>query len=926
MSPRPQLTQAGILTLISQLVQRPVRTDHRLPLIWLSSRERGTQVLEALVARLRSPRRYLVPHARVEATPGRPARDIRALLRIFCAELSALRFGAERLRFRRYELVEFLMGLNLSQLSTEDRSREIVRLLRERHRRRSQDIDRELNGIDFGSQYRLPIWLIWRVLPKAFFRAAVSGKFPGFGSRYRWFMRQQYLAPLQSVNFLGFAERLTEGVREREDVDQIDKLLVHAFLEDLRRAYRRRPWPWLIEGRRRTAYPVVLIDNATENSAGHRLLQLINEVRNETGQSDPLLVVCSSDEVPQAPNQATVRGVVEPDSGIRRNSDPVYRDAVYREWVETLPGSRRARVDTAWDLPISVTESAGLEPTFEPIGSRRPPRFARRIVVAAVAVVPVLAGIGWVGWQYGGGLDCRHWPFRGQVNIRSIGGECIGYSDSSYFRFNDEPSQKNASGQEALLRSQDTIFAQNRTIRALWEDGKRRRPYITLVYLGIFTGRPTNPTEEAYSGEREELEGLAIAQKDSIVRPATDKFPLLNIVIANGGHEMQYATEAVDMIGRLAADDPTVVGVIGWDESRDTTAKALRKLNMIGLPAIATALSADQIDRNSQLYLQISAPNKDQARMIGEYANKLLHVKNARIYWTIGGVSSIDKDLFVNTLVHDLNATLPGLGITIDNHNINNPRIDDELFDAAQFPGDACAYRGVAIFAGRWTEFSDFLEALKCPDGRSLNVIASDSVGRYMENSTLRKNAPAMLPVVYSSRSDLITCESFRETSDSSILRFFQLINETDIFRQYCGRGNGLIGQRMTAAYDAAELALDAVQHLDEDILRGDSQQEWNPRSIVPADVYLKILQRNRKTPFDGITGVISYKNAGDDPGEPTGKRTSLLKVDDVPNISILPREIFHCEMQANKAPPNKPGTPGSDQDIGNVANCDVTR
>jgi hypothetical protein len=927
MTPRPQLTQAGIFALISHLVQRPVRTDHRLPLIWLGSREQGTRVLEALVARLRITRRYLVPHARVEAAPGRSIRDIRALLRTLCAELAAPRFGGERLRFRRYELAEFLMGLNLSQLGTEDRSREIVTLLRDRFRRRSQNIAQAIDGIDVEPQYRLPVWLI-RLLPRAFFRAAVSGK--GFGSRYRWFMRQQYLAPLQSVKFLSFVERLTEGVREREDADQIDKLLVNAFLEDLRRAYRRRPWPWLIEGRRRTAYPVVLIDNASENSAGHRLLQLVNEVRNETGRSDPLLVVCSSDDIPQAPTQATVRGVVEPDSGIRRNSDPVYRDDVYREWAEKLPGSRRARVDTAWDLPIAVTESDSLDLPFEPITPRRPPRFARRIVVAAIAVVPVLAGIGWAGWQYGYfGRGCSHFPFNGQVDVSILNGECIGYSDSSDFRFNDQPSQKNAPGQQALLQVQDAIFAQNRTAHDNWL-GNRMRPYVTLVYLGSFTGRPTNPNEEAYSGEREELEGLAVVQKDSLDRDATDKFPLLHIVIANGGHDMQYATEAVDMIGRLASDDPTVVGVIGLDESRDTTAAALRKLNMIGLPAIATTLSADQMDRYSQLYLQINAPNKDQARAIGEYSKNVLLVQHARIYWTTGGVSGIDKDLYTNSLVHDLNLTLPGLGITVDNHNVNNPNVNDEMFNPGPFSGDVCSYRGVVIFAGRWNDFPGFLEAFpQCSNYRSLNLIADDSVSRYMDNPTLRKNAPAMLPLTYVSRTSLITCEDPQDAHDSSVSRFLQRIKETDIFRRYCGQGNGVIGERVSEAYDGAELALYAVQHLDEDL---GSHQEWNPRSIVPADVYLKILQTTHRTPFfDGVTGTISFNDVGDDDsGEPIEKRISLLKVNDVSaDINVLPKEVFHCgrTRAANEAPPSKPGPPGPpDQGVGDdVVSCGVS-
>jgi hypothetical protein len=929
MPSQAQLTQARILTLISHLVQRPARTDHRLPLIWLSSREQGRQVLEALVARLRIPRRYLVPHARVEATPARPAPDIRALLHTLCVELTAPRFGGERIRFRRYELAEFIMGLNLSQLGTEDRSREIITLLRERFRRRSQDIGREIDGIDFGPRYRLPVWLIGR-LPRAFFRAAVSGK--GFGSRYRWFMRQQYLAPLQSVKFLGFAERLTEGVREREDADQVDKLLMHAFLEDLRRAYRRRPW--LIEGRRRTAYPVVLIDNATENSAGHRLLQLVNEVRNETGRSDPLLIVCSSDEIPQAPTQATVHGVVEPDSGIRQDSDPVYGDSVYREWVDKLPGSRRARVDTAWDLPISVTASDGSELPFEPISPRRPPRFARRIVVAAIAMVPILAGIGWVDWQYGGGLDCKHWPFLGHVNVRNIGGECIGYSDSSYYLFNKE------SGQEAILDIQNTIFLQNEKARNLWKDGKRMRPYVTLVYLGMFTGRQTNPIEEAYSGEREELEGLALAQKDSIDRPATDKFPLLNIVIANGGGGMKFAAEAADMIGSLAADDPTVVAVIGFDQSRDTTAKALRKLSMIGLPAIATTLSADQMDRNSQLYLQISAPNKDQAQMIGMYSKNVLQVNHARIYWTTGGGTSIDQDLYVNTLVHDLNATLTHSGITVDNHDINNPDIMDEKFNSAQFPGDTCKYQGVVIFAGRWDDFQAFLGAFNCSDNQPLKIIANDSVSRYVENPTLRATASnsrsGKLPVAYASRTMSITCDYPRRGRDSSVLKFVQLIKSTNgpdnlqgqLDSRYCKNGDGVIGERISAAYDAAELTLDAVQNLNEDsFLRDGSQQEWNPRSIVPANMYLKILQKIHRTPFDGVTGTINFQDVGDDPGEPVRKRISLLKVDDVSDINVAPKEVFHCSepRAANESPPSKPGMPGSDQGVGDSLSCGVS-
>lgn len=909
MPSRPQLTLEGILTFISHLVRRPARVDHRLPLIWLSGRERGTRVLDALAARLRASRRFLVPHVRVEAIAGRSVRDIRSLLHILSAELGAPRFGGERLRFRHYELAEWLMDLNLSQLSSEDRAREIVALLRGHHRRRSQDNDLNVNEIDFGPQYRLPIWLIRRVVPEVLFRAAVSGKVPGLGSRYRWFMRQQYLAPSQSVSFLGFAERLTEGVREREDADQVDKLLAHAFLQDLRRAYRRRLWR--IEGWRRTAYPVVLIDNATAGSVAYRLLQLINEVRNETGRSDPLVVVCSSDEVPQAPAPATRRGVVEPDSGTGRNGDPLHHESVYREWAEALPGSRRARMETAWDLPISVADSDGAEPAFGAIVPRRPPRLARRSVVIVAVVTLITAGIAGVYWQYGDWPACTHTPFYGQVNVRDIGGECIGYSDRD-FRFNDVPGQGGGPGQEALLRIQDKIFEQNQNVKNLWERGNRIRPYVTLVYLGIFTGRPVNPTEESYSGEREELEGLAIAQRDSINQPATAASPLLHIVIANGGHDMEYAREAVDVIGGLAAQDPTVVGVIGMDESRDTTAQALARLNRIGLPVIATTLSADRMDRNSRLYLQIGAGNQEQARLIADYSKRVLKLDTAQVYWTTGGVSSIDKDLYVKTLVDDLNVTLPQFGIKVD--NIQNEKLPIEL------PVDVCNYRGAIIFAGRWGDFSNFLVQLRerCPNGQLLNVIADDSVSRYMVNPTLRMNAPATLSVTYVSKtSSLITCNSLRDSDDNSQRHFYGLIQAKEakeIFESPpCSQGNREIPERLPLAYDGATLVLEAVEGLDQD-LRGGSRQEWDPRSIVPISVYLKIRQRVRQAPFDGITGTLSFLDNGSDPGEPVERRISLLKVRSVPDFNALPVEVFHCgQVQTSDSPLTNQGQVSND-------------
>ncbi|MGH3779960.1 MAG: ABC transporter substrate-binding protein [Pseudonocardiaceae bacterium] len=288
-----------------------------------------------------------------------------------------------------------------------------------------------------------------------------------------------------------------------------------------------------------------------------------------------------------------------------------------------------------------------------------------------------------VGWEHAGVPGCWHFPFRGQVEVRSIGGQCIGYSDSSHFRFNDEP------GQEKLRDVQNKIFDQNRTVRDHWEKSNRIRPYITIVYVAALTGRPAANNEEVYAAEREELEGLAVAQYDGIRDPESlPEVPLLNIVIANGGSQLEYASQAVDMIAGLVTEDPKVVAVIGMGESRANTAEALQKLNKIGLLLIAPAATADNFDQNSRLHLQLSAPNREQARAIHEYSTQVLKVSDARLYWTVGRNSDFDRDLYVHTLVNDLVAVF---GTKIDNRG----RFDGSINH------DVCGYQGILIVTGQ---------------------------------------------------------------------------------------------------------------------------------------------------------------------------------------------------------------------------------
>ncbi|HEY0639750.1 MAG TPA: hypothetical protein VGD67_19050 [Pseudonocardiaceae bacterium] len=881
----------GVPELVENLLRRPSRGERRLPLLWLLGEERAA-VLDELGRRLTESRAtYCVPAARIrEPFPG-TTRGVADLLAKAGKNLSVRKFGGPRLTFPLFELAEWLLRQQLSEEAGEAPAHLLTLLRQRRHQHRGGSAELEQPPIDLTGPWQTAFSVLRRLVPRTVFRAAVSGRLPGIGRIYRWFMRQQYLAPQQSGTFLGFAERLTARWWPTEPEEQVRRLLVHAFLEDLRRAYTRRSWR--TEGRRRTAYPVLLLEDAEPGTAGYLLLRLVNDVRNETGRGDPLLVICTSvaGPPPLSPNkrpEGPRRATTPHDERTLRAQHPEYR-----EWAESLPRRRRARTDTAWHLPIAVTpadHAAG--PAITPA---RPPWYASRITTATVTAAVLLAPVAWVAAQSGDltGAGCWHRPFAGETAVRLIEDECVGYSDGAFF-FGDED-------QTELRAVQRRIFEQNRRADDIRADNDRR-PVVTLIYLGTLTGRTTVPGEEAYAAEREELEGLATAQLDSLeaAGSATDR-ALIRVVVANGGKEMKHATDAVQLIAGLAGRDPTVTAVIGLVESRTSTADAMRELNRIGLPIVAPTLSADDLHLNSRLYLQLAPPNAEQARLIGDYARAALpQVTESRVFYTSGG-GPLEEDLYVGTLLAGLRA--PAV----------LPSPTEQEYTPGMSLDRVCGYQGLLVFAGRWSEFDDFLRSLQaCNTNPPAHLVADDSVNRYMANETLRKTAQSNLPVTFVSKSALGTCPALAGATDEVRTRFLRLIRRADLLSPpRCvaaedGSSSGVpVGERVSLAYDAAVLVREAVERLGAR-LRPQDPGPWDPRAVNPAGVHAEILRRNEVQPFEGVTGVLALDQ---ETGVPRDKRQSLLRVDNITDVLTPAYEVFHCG-RATKEEPAEPDAP----------------
>ncbi|WFE28295.1 hypothetical protein O7623_03530 [Solwaraspora sp. WMMD791] len=868
------LGMAELLAVVGRLLRRPRRGEHDLPIVITVGND-GAEIRAGLLRRLRRPHRRRVPHVVIDATRFPDSGGIRSLLDVMHHQLALDAFGGTPFTFGHYPLARWLMDQRLADVEVTERRARITQMLRQWRRRPATE---NLQGASeaetlFATAYRLVLWLVLRAVPDVVFRAALSGRLPVLGGRYRWFMRQQYLAPRQSGTFIGFAERLTTDRRTGEQPEQVRKLLVHAFLEDLRAGYARRVWS--PTGWHRTAYPVLLLSDVAPGNAGHALLRLVNDVRNETGRWDPLLIVADT-----AGGGSAATGIPTP---LHLAEAGIGLDA----WRDALPEQRRLRRTDAWFLVLESTlerTDRHAHPVVPDLVPPAPPWWARRTVAAAVVLALVAAGGAWAGGRWGPG--CLPHPGQGQIALRLIDGECIGYSDSLRYVFNHDP------GQQALRDIQERIFRQNAEVTQISQASQRRRPLMTLVYLGIMTGQRTGPREVSYVSEREELEGMAVAQYALMKGSAsTDGLPLLRIVVANGGKQMRHAERTVELVAGLASRDPTVVGVVGLVESRATTAAALRRLHEVRLPAIAPTLSADGLHQHSKLYLQMVAPNVDQVKLVSTYASDVLGVDEAHVYYTTGDDSPLADDLYVNTLVSGMRTRFG------DRATVTPFRVGDSL-------RHECGYSGLLFFAGRYSEFDEFLEALRdCRNDPPRHLVADDSVNRYLANPQLRANAPGNLPVTYVSKAALAMCS--RLVADSSVdekrRRFLDLIRRDDLLgqRRCTGDTGPPVGERVALAYDATMMLTDAMKELGARLTVG--SRPWDPAAVSAVALFTEVLRQNTAGAYDGVTGPTTF-HAGT--GEPVEKRLSLMYVASVPQVDQEPQEIFFCGRAHPEDPP----------------------
>jgi ABC-type branched-subunit amino acid transport system substrate-binding protein len=735
----------ALLGQLDDLVLRPRSwwRETLLPIVYLVGEPTGGNPLDGLANRLRQARGVL--HSRIDGreTPladnGQSSvNSIHQLLDGAVADLSQRSGRGRPLRFPHYSLAVWLASLIANHTTSnqpDDPERRVNIALQEFIKERYQ-LQNRASSTEVSVANEIPWWFRIPILvlpPLGILLMRIFWRPP------RWAARNRISSDHKCGSFRELARKFMEqGSGEHQHnvrPDEIDRLLVDAFMEDLRRGYRRTTL--LGVGRRRTTYPVLLINKIGSTDSCLRLLEIISDSRTyylrmnrkdtagpgqqprEHAYFHPLLIIAQGDS-------STLDRIGPNNHRPEKHEKYLIADVkyYYHEWYRALASS-----DRTWFLPLRVpiehppqrsspgTPGLRTELTEIPL-----PAAPQPMMTFVVAVLLIIAASITICSNY---TRCGTWYWEPQLQRTALTAnrtQCVGLSSSRH-RFFDALGDVNGVDQKLaddLKNAEAKIYETN--------DLAVEKPnYLTVVYLSQLSS--TNPAD--YRSELEQLRGLTVAQKESLAdRP-------IRILLANGGYQMNNAKKAAETIASEAKKDPTLVAVVGMGISREGTKDAMIRLAQpdTHIPMIGTVISATKLaTKTTPYYHQVGPTNQREADIAAFYAATRLHARNVTIYY-----SGDNLDLYNKDLRDQAGPAFKAQRLDVSEQQYRiNPGDDGD--DINLVGREACNVgpEGVAFYAGRAEQFPVFLEGMRTAcEGHYPQVLAGDSVTRFVLDGRL---------------------------------------------------------------------------------------------------------------------------------------------------------------------------------------------
>ncbi|MFG2892570.1 hypothetical protein [Streptomyces sp. NPDC048248] len=390
-------------------------------------------------------------------------------------------------------------------------------------------------------------------------------------------------------------QRLTGGdaAAAEEARQDLEELLLRALLADLRDARPGRFGPW---ARRRRTRSVVLLDLPAQNTpASAATARFLRALRNAA----------------RAPGNATLLVVAA-------GPTAAYQQADWRRCQSLQDGAGRfAPVQDGGSAPPLLIPLA--EQRFEEegihvtrIGPRTPKPHIKPATECAVELTAVTVAAAVVfGLLTVPGSGTSDGCFDGQ---RLPGPHA------------PQPLPAAGSGQETPREQFQAVVESIRKLndRALNAERNHRRPVRKVVYLGATV--PADLEEAVDNGAIPELRGLWLAQQRLNDAAVDDPNRVrLYIDIRDAGikftHAVAKARQVVDEAREFkdTQDHRTIVGVVGFSESRNQTRDAVQVLDRGKVPVIGTTATADAMHRDVTYYRPMSPSNSRESRIAARF-------------------------------------------------------------------------------------------------------------------------------------------------------------------------------------------------------------------------------------------------------------------------------------------------------------------
>jgi hypothetical protein len=359
-------------------------------------------------------------------------------------------------------------------------------------------------------------------------------------------------------------------------------------------------------------------------------------------------------------------------------------------------------------------------------------------------------------------------------------------------------------------------------------------------------------------------------------------------LIVNAGRGMGQGIQIADQLGAMAKQDPSLVGVVGMNQTRQATRDTISELAAVGLPTVAAALSEDSLSTDMQypMYFQIAPQNLREAAVAEAFAQRQLGVvvapsRSVRVYYSDDG-----SDVYSSNLRDDVMQlfsdngfetsavafTPSGGPVTVPAHDTPGHAHDgDVLIGNASTAGrDSCGYPGFVYFAGRGLpDFADFLSSLQQCAYQPRYLIADDDVTRYVADASAREanTGPTFYYESFALAPVTNPMPDKAQNFYNQLDRTFKFENDTTVGRSFDGYA--------ALSYDATNVFVVAAEYLHE---KGNIP-------LTPGSVWREITAIHNSTgptpsndALDGATGQIDF--GGDVARQvPVNKTVAILRV-----------------------------------------------